>query len=447
MQKIVYRVMTLLCEIVTPLPIGTNLGLLHLLWMLLSGSLLNSRGAIIPGLSAVGLSVAAVRRAWAALGQGSWTVERLLERFAAVVKAEGHWQPHCYEGYQPVAVDVTGIWRPRLQGCPTSHYSAAAGKALPAIPIGLVARVGSVQGQRMGMPLAMVRADPTDPSPGAHNRRLIRQAVALNGSDDALVVDRGFSIALLQQEQASAWVARVAKNFTARRATPLAYRGRGRPATRGELVRPLARRRKGHCIPATPPDRVESWLEGTTKLRAEQWRGLVLPNASANSPTFQVVAIHDPRYAEPLLLTTPLAISAAALGALYHDRWPVEQLPLAAKQMLGAARQFVYAPESCQRWPELTLVAGALLTYAAATQPAVATGFWDRRPQPTSGRLRRALAHYLFPNNFLLPDRVREKASKTEQLPKGFFGQRGKNTTKVSDSACQNRLDRPSQAA
>lgn len=144
MQEIVYRVMTLLCEIVAPLPIGTNLGLLHLFWMLLSGRLLGSRGAIIPGLSAVGLSAAAVRRAWAALGQGSWTVERLLERFATMVKAEGRWQPHCYEGYQPVAVDVTGFGRPRLQGCPTSHYSAVAGKALPAIPVGLVARVGSV---------------------------------------------------------------------------------------------------------------------------------------------------------------------------------------------------------------------------------------------------------------------------------------------------------------
>lgn len=297
------------------------------------------------------------------------------------------------------------------------------------------------------MPLAIVRADGKDPSPEVHNRRLIREAVALGGLGDALVVDRGFSIALLQQEKASAWVARLAKNFTARRATAPEYRGRGRPATRGELVRPLVRGRKGRLIPATPPDRVESWLEGTRKVRAEQWKGLVLPEAPANSPTFKVVAIHDPRYAEPLLLATPLAVSSAALRGLYADRWPVEQLPLAAKQMLGAARQFVYAPESCQRWPELTLVAGALLTYVAVTQPAVATGFWDRRPQPTSGRLRRVLARCLFPNDFPLPDRVREKASKTEQLLKGYFGQRSKSTAAVSDSASRNRLRSASQAA
>jgi hypothetical protein len=42
----VYRVLGLLCGLVESLPIGTNLGLLHLFWMLLSGQLLGSRGAI-----------------------------------------------------------------------------------------------------------------------------------------------------------------------------------------------------------------------------------------------------------------------------------------------------------------------------------------------------------------------------------------------------------------
>ena len=43
-----------------------------------------------------------------------------------------------------MAVDVTVFWRLRLQGCPTVHYHAEAGRALPAIPLGLIARVGSV---------------------------------------------------------------------------------------------------------------------------------------------------------------------------------------------------------------------------------------------------------------------------------------------------------------
>ncbi len=34
MPEAVYRMMTLLCSLVAPLPVGTTLGLLHLLWML-----------------------------------------------------------------------------------------------------------------------------------------------------------------------------------------------------------------------------------------------------------------------------------------------------------------------------------------------------------------------------------------------------------------------------
>jgi len=94
MPSAVYRMMTLLCSLVVTLPIGTNLGLLHLLWMLVSGQLLGARGAVIPGLSACGLSDRAVRRAWAALGQGDWACEHLLARWRALVVAEGRWQPH-----------------------------------------------------------------------------------------------------------------------------------------------------------------------------------------------------------------------------------------------------------------------------------------------------------------------------------------------------------------
>lgn len=443
----VYRVMQVLCTLVSPLPVGTNLGLAHLLWMLLSGALLVSRGAIIPGLSTRGLPIPAVRRAWATLGQGTWTSNDLIARLVVIVDTEGQWQPHTYAGYHPVAVDTTGFWRPRLVDCPTKHYSGSAGKAVPAIPLGLVSRVGSVQRQRVALPLTIVRADPTDPRPQAHQRRLVQRAKAVSAPDDVLVFDRGFGVALLQDEEVPAWVVRLPKNFTARRTTLPAYQGRGRPPTRGARVRPLSRERKGRVIAATPPDDALTWTEGSTTLRAEQWHDLVLPDAGPASESFTVVAIHDPCYAEPLLLATPLALTPSVLRAVYHDRWPVEQVPLAAKQMLGAARQFVHAPETCQRWPELTLLAGALLTYVAATQPAVPTGFWDRRPQPTPGRLRRVLARCVFPNDFPLPARVREKASVTAHLPKGNWGQRRPKTAVVSTTTVSNQADQLPEVA
>jgi hypothetical protein len=424
MQATVYRVLGLLCAVVATVPIGTNLGLVYVLWMLLSGRLLLTRGAVIPGLSALGLPAPAVRRAWAAVGEGRWASAALLVSWQAMVVTDGRWQAHRYEGYQPVAVDVTGFFRPRLHDCPTTHYDGRAGKALPAIPVGIVARTGSVAGQRLGLPLVLVRADPADPSVAAHQRRLLAQAVAVMTAHDTLVLDRGFGVRHLQAAGATRYVVRLAKNFTARRAQPPAYAGRGRPPTRGDLVRPLARTVKGRTLAARPPDQVETWLEEGVVLRATVWEHLVLPDAGPGSPTFRVVAIHDPRHREPLLVASPLVVSARTLRDLYADRWPVEQLPLAAKQLIGAGRQFVSAPEPCQRLPELALLAGSILTYAAATQPAVPTGFWDRRPRPTPGRLRRLLAQADFPANFPFPARLRQKSAVTDHLPTGCWGQR-----------------------
>lgn len=109
---------------------------------------------------------------------------------------------------------------------------------------------------------------------------------------------------------------------------------------------------------------------------------------------------------------------------MYRDRWPVEALPLWAKHMLGAARQCVFAPESRQRLPEVALLAGSILAYTAATQPALPTGFWDRAPRPTSGRLRRVLAQVHIQDLQGLPEPLRKKQSPTAHLPTGVCGHR-----------------------
>src|SRR4051794_41798470 len=128
MPGVVYRMMTLLCTLVGAVPIGTNLGLLHLLWMLASGRLLASRGAVIPGLSDCGLSARAIRRAWAALGQGDWTGAALLDRWAALLGAEGHWQAHTHGGYCPGAGGPTRVWPPRPRARPAAPHPRPAGR-------------------------------------------------------------------------------------------------------------------------------------------------------------------------------------------------------------------------------------------------------------------------------------------------------------------------------
>src|SRR6266536_3484895 len=163
MQERVYRTLAVLCRLVARFPVGTNLGLVHLMWMMVSGRLLATRGAVIPGLAALGLPERSVRRAWASLGHGAWASGELVARWGELVAEEGRWRAREHGGYRAVAADLTVFFRPRLAGCATKHYHGAAGKALPAIPLGLVARVGSVGGQRLALPLALVRAKAAAP--------------------------------------------------------------------------------------------------------------------------------------------------------------------------------------------------------------------------------------------------------------------------------------------
>jgi hypothetical protein len=435
MSATVYRISTMLSSVLQEVPVGTNLALFHLLWTLLSGRLLTSRGAVVPALADFGLPAPAVRRAWAALAYGDWECHALLARWHALVLAAGQWQPRCHGGYRPVAADLVGFFRPRLRDCPSTHYSSQAGKALPAIPFGMLARIGSVRGQRLPLPVSLLRTAPNDPGEAALQERLVREAATELAEDEVLVVDGGFSLSLLLAAGPPRCVARVPKNFTARRATLPEPRRRGRPAEYGEIVRPLPRQYKEKSIPATPPDREEPLLIDRFLVRLAYWDNLVLADAKPGAATFTCVVIDDPRYTEPLVLVTPLAAPGAVVYALYRERWPIEQWPLAGKQMLGAVRQFVFAPESRQRLPELVLLAGSILSHAAASSPALPTGFWDRQPRATPGRLRRALARVNFSDLGELPGSFRKKASPTAHLPKGVRGHRRRKCPLPSEEA------------
>jgi hypothetical protein len=434
-----------LSSLLHSLPVGTNLALFHLLWTLLSGRLLITRGAVIPALALARMPDAAVRRAWAALAYGRWEIGPLLASLQHQIQAEGVWQPHRHEGYRPVVGDLVGFFRPRLQGCVTSHYSSSAGKALPAIPLGLVVRVGESAGQRVPVPALLVRVEPADPTEAALQRTLLERIAALLAPDEVFLGDGGFPVSQVLAAHVARFVVRAPQNFTARRATLPEYSGKGRPYEKGKIVRPLARKYKEKTIPATPPDHTQTWEEQGRPMRADFWYNLVESDGHPGDPTFACVAIHDPRYRKPLLLVIRLPepprsaaeggsapeaeerrppMSGEGVRGLYRDRWPVEMLPLAAKQMLGAERAFVFGPETPQRLPEITLLAGALLMYEATRQPVTGTGFWDRRPQATSGRLRRVLSATTFADWWAIGPRFHKKASPTAHLPKGVLGHR-----------------------
>jgi hypothetical protein len=424
MSMIVYRISVVLGAILADVPVGTNLGVFWLLWALISGRFLLSRGAVFPALADGGLSADAVRRSGAALAYGRWAIQPLVKAWHQVGQQEGRWRAHSYEGFRPVACDLVGFFRPRLSGCAGKHYHSGADKALPAIVLAVVAAVGSVGKVRLPLLRLVLRADPDDSSEAALQRRALLQAGTALAPDEVLVVDAGFGVADLLTASVPRFVARVARNFTARCNVLPAYQGRGRRPAYGALVRPLPRKHKGKTIAATPSDATAQWVVAGRIVRAHVWNNLVLSTTKPGAAAFQCVVIHDPRYREPLVVATNLPVSAYALWCLYRDRWPIEQVPLAAKQMLGAHRAFVFGAESRYRLPELALLAGNVLAYVAATAAAVATGFWDRHCRPTCGRLRRVLLRVDFSEIAIPEGSLRKKASVTAHLPTGVQGHR-----------------------
>lgn len=429
MSSIVYRICTLLEQVLSPVPVGTNLGLFSLLFAVLSGRLLAGRGALFPALAALGLEPPAVRRAAAALSYGRFALSDLLSVWQQQINQEGRFVPHCYAGVCPVACDLVGFFRPQLAGCVGKHYQSQADRALPAIVVAIVGAVGSVGKQRLAVPRLLVRAEVSDTSEADLQRRVIKQAAKTLATHEALVTDAGFSLASLLAGKVERFVARVPKNFTARRNRLPAYKGKGRPPAYGERVRPLARKRAGKLIASTKPDDTARWKAGGYSVRADIFNNLVLADAKPGAASFRCVVIHHPRYQEPLVLATNLPISAWALFCLYRDRWPIEQLPLAAKQMLGAERAFVFGQESRFRLPELALLAGNILSYVAATSQPVASGFWDRCCRPTCGRLRRVLSGLDFSQLPVPQAQLRKKNSVTGHLPKGVAAHRRRKAT------------------
>ncbi len=421
MQTAVESTIQALVVIVQRMPVGTNLALLHLLWALVRGSFVQSRGAVFPALRLSGFTIAESRRSWRALWAGAWRVESCLNQWRAHVLSQGQWQAQTQAGYRPVAVDLTGFWRPRLQGWASKLYHNLAGRALPAVVLGIIVSVGHVNGHRIPLLRRLVRPPREAMSERAIKAHLLEQVGQLLTAAEVAVVDAGFAIAALQAAQIARFVVRLAVNCTARRNQLPAYAGRGRPAEYGELVRPLARTHQGQVIEATQPDWHQRFSHQARTILVHGWDNLVLPTVKVSpaNQTFRILVFFDPLYAKPLVVGTTLSVAPQTVLALYRARWPVEQVPLAAKQILGLHRHFVFAYRCCYRLPELALLAGNVLTYLAAVLPAFATGFWDKQPKPTPGRLRRQLVQADFPNEYPFPDQLRKKRSVTGHLPKG----------------------------
>jgi hypothetical protein len=424
------------------LPKGTNKRIHDALFAIMSGRLLETRGAIMPALTLMNLDPNAVLRTREAMAEGAWTIRGLLKRFWNWLESQGQWKPLEVRGYRVNALDTTCIYRPRLKNCQTKHYQSTAGKALPAINFGLMSAVGGIEAQKVSLPKVVVRGDEHALSEELLMKRLCEKACEFLTTQDLVVADRKFPVMVMLESGVKNIVVRRATNITLRRKYQPENQGeqprtRGRPKSKGELIRPLARVYKGKTIQASCPDQEQSWQQqigsGTkariVELRAHLWRDIELVEQKTwnelqkelnKQQSWVVCVVQHPDYEVPMVILYNLELSAQEANTAMRGRWGVEQLPLVSKQLLGLHRMFVDADEMRFALPELGFLAGALLMLQAASCPPMPSGWWDSKPKPTAGRLRRELRKVDDLSVLDVPDKLCKKHSVTHQLPRGY---------------------------
>jgi hypothetical protein len=439
------RILDLIEQIVAVAPKGTALGLCDLISAMLSGHLIESGGAVTPAVeSFLRREVsneqereARTRRAAKALTYGSYNVKELLDKVQQIVKKEGHWQPISVQGYRVKAVDFTAYRRTAVRQLKAKAYVSDTGKAVEAVPIGMIASVGEVGGQRIAL-LDNAVLTKLDVNDGAgHNKQLYRQVATGLADDEVAVFDAGFSLVAAVSATITRCLIRLAKNVTFGKTAgeiPKRTSAKGPEPSQyqAEIVRPLARQHGDKLLPATKADEVCTTIdENGRQIEVHIWHKLYFLERQLKQVSgkrkkhnlrhtpIKVMAIYHPDYADPMLLGTPLlTLEPQAAGKIYASRWPVEGLPQTGKYILsgGGGTHYVHNPTAMQRLPLLTLVFGSLLKYTAATLPPFRTGFWDRALQPTYGRLLRHLKKV----GIHLSEQLSKKASSTAHLPVGY---------------------------
>ena len=366
-----------------------------------------------------------IREIWSGYRYGSWEIGDLLDAWKAEVACEGEWQAKRVGRYRVKGVDITGFWRPKLSGEVNRLYNSSAKRALPATICGVTATSGEIRGKRVPLVNEIMRCK-VGTSEVEFRAELLKETQKSLMPDEVAAVDAGFKIGEILDAKIVRFVGRGAVNCTARKNELAKSKGCGRPLEYGTKVRPLPRTHNGNLIEATEAEESGEFIYNGRTVKHESWHNLVTSTTKVHqdNPTFSIYVFRDPLYDKPLVLMSAMNLTAEDIYLLYLERWPVEHPPLAAKQMIGLHRHFVFNDESCFRLPELGLLAGNILSHLAAVLPPMPTGFWDREPKATPGRLRRVLSRAVFPSLEHFDPELRKKNSVFSHLPKGIEAHR-----------------------
>ncbi len=126
------------------------------------------------------------------------------------------------------------------------------------------------------------------------------------------------------------------------------------------------------------------------ELRLRRWPNLHFEDFA--DTILDVVRIDHPDYNDPLLVgTIAQELTTEEIWSGYHHRSPVETNFYVAQDSAGMEMPRAWTENAIKRRIGLAMLVGFVLKAIAAVCETLPIGPWDRKPQPTAGRL----ANYL----------------------------------------------------
>jgi hypothetical protein len=177
-----------------------------------------------------------------------------------------------------------------------------------------------------------------------------------------------------------ALVGRLRRNCKVRCAPPPPNGKRGRDPIHGPVLHP------GRTKPEVAPDEDLTFPGEAGPVRLRRWQQVHWEGYHQTS--VDVLRVDDPNYTEPLLVgTTAGELTTEELWQAYPHRWPVETLFYIGAETTATEKPRAWTEQAVERRIGLGLLSGSLLKAIAAMGEGLAMGPWDKKPQPSAGRL------------------------------------------------------------
>jgi hypothetical protein len=280
-----------------------------------------------------------------------------------------------------IALDSSTIARLRCQvgkaGLLGKGYCHRAGRAVRANIVAAAVSVVLIQGVRVGL-VRRVRF-------GASCEVAVSKlfgALPESARARLVIVDAG--IATKGQFAAAtacdALVGRLRRNCTLRCAPPPPNGKRGRNPIHGPVLHP------GRDLPEVAPDEDLTFPSEAGPVRLRRWKEVHWEGY--HQTPVDVLRVDDPNYQEPLLVgTTACELTTEELWQAYPHRWPVETLFYIGAETTATEKPRAWTEQAVERRIGLGWLSGSLLNAIAAMSEGLAMGPWDKKPQPSAGRL------------------------------------------------------------